>query len=235
MVSINRNYVATREGRIWKSFPSSSGSTKIWCVVCLLVLMVSLNQLNQLTIVQGSILTMETSTSPSSAPELSDVSTSPQTLSPIHRGSIVTKETTNSRVVPKLSEVTTSVETTTSRSVPELSDISTSPQTFSPISLPTNVSSSDYLQGFEYCPFELFPTTGSGSLSPKWSKHYQELARTNKQQAAAARKYSENSPPPVAKPRIPHRLIFTHRYNVFDCELKCRHYLTCLQQMPEKR
>jgi hypothetical protein len=65
------------------------------------------------------------------------------------------------------------------------------------------------------CPRESLPTT-------KWWKYFQEVTETNKALAAEAVKHSAQSlsPPPGAQPRIPHRLIFTHQYNLFDCESK---------------
>jgi hypothetical protein len=63
------------------------------------------------------------------------------------------------------------------------------------------------------CPRESLPTT-------KWWKYFQEVTETNKALAAEAVKHSEQSPVPGAQPRIPHRLIFTHQYNLFDCESK---------------
>jgi hypothetical protein len=144
---------------IRKSFPLSSGASKIWCTVCVLVLMV----FSQMT---------------------------------FHHRLIVT------------------IETSTRLNIPTLTDISTSSsQALSSTSLPVNTSRSDYLQGVENCPRGSLPTT-------KWWKYFQEVTETNKAQAAEALKQSEQSPPPGAQPRIPHRLIFTHQYNLFDCESK---------------
>jgi hypothetical protein len=80
----------------------------------------------------------------------------------------------------------------------------------------------DYFDGTEYCPIE--------SLVPKTTEflYFQQVAKTNHELAVAARRYSKSPRssdkiPAAAlassEPRIPHRLIFTHKYNLFDnCE-----------------
>jgi hypothetical protein len=89
---------------------------------------------------------------------------------------------------------------------------------------PTAVVVGDYFDGTEYCPMESLVSKTTEFL------YFQEVAKTNHELAVAARQFSQsprsssknsdNSPAAqAAEPRIPHRLIFTHKYNLLDnCE-----------------
>jgi hypothetical protein len=86
---------------------------------------------------------------------------------------------------------------------------------------PNNDLGVNYFNGTDNCPLESLPTTRT------W-KYFQDIAKTNNELAVAARPFSPSSSPPMAsKPQIPRRLIFTHRYNLFDnCESSSRDHIT---------
>jgi hypothetical protein len=85
---------------------------------------------------------------------------------------------------------------------------------------PNNNLSVNYFKGTDNCPLESLPTTR------EWM-YFQDVAKTNNELGVAARPFSPSSSPPIAsKPQIPHRLIFTHRYNLFDnCDPSSRDHL----------
>jgi hypothetical protein len=74
----------------------------------------------------------------------------------------------------------------------------------------------DYFNGAEICPLESLPKKAA------WL-YFQEVTKTNAALAVAARPFSISGPPLASEPQIPRRLIFTHRYNLFDCESRRDH------------
>lgn len=86
----------------------------------------------------------------------------------------------------------------------------------------------DYSNGTEYCPLKsLHNTTKPFELS-----YFQEVAKTNEELAVAARPFSRSRSPSLASdPWIPHRLIFTHQYNLFDCESSRIHLTPTLHML----
>jgi hypothetical protein len=87
----------------------------------------------------------------------------------------------------------------------------------------------DYFNGINYCPLKSLPNT---TKPFEWA-YFQKVAKTNEKLAAAARPFSISSPAPLASSqhRIPRRLIFTHRYNLFDCKSSRVHLTPTLHML----
>jgi hypothetical protein len=86
----------------------------------------------------------------------------------------------------------------------------------------------DYFKGTEYCPFKSIP---KASKPFEWA-YFQKLIKVNEELAIAARPFSANRQLIVSsEPRIPHRLIFTHQYNLFDCESSRDHLTPALHML----
>jgi hypothetical protein len=87
----------------------------------------------------------------------------------------------------------------------------------------------DYFKETEYCPLTSLPNT---IIPFEWA-YFQEVTKTNEDLAVSARPFSKRRSPPLAssKPRIPRRLIFTHQYNLFDCESSRDHFTPTLHML----